>query len=169
MKKLVLLLISITLISCGGDKKKEVIENVEVAKDKYSIILDGVYEKDDSIAVFYQVDGYFKYDKPVSLKIKGSTLAQRFTIELPQDIAIENLSIVASTNKTQDFITVKNISLLNNNLSIFNGENYKHSEYLLTDNSFSWDAKNIRYNLNHNNKYPPSFSGNDKLISLLAK
>lgn len=171
MKKIFLLLVvAISLYSCGGDKKKENTEEAEaVVADKYNLVLDAIYEKDDSVVVFYQKDKFFQYEKPTSLKIKGSPLMQRLTINLPEGIAIENLSITSSTNKTQDFITIKGISVLNDKTVIFDGSNGKYSEIFLTDPSFSWDLKNSRYNLNHRNEYPPSILGSEKLSDLLIK
>lgn len=169
MKKLVLLLMTTILVSCGGDKKKEAIENKEVLKDKYSVGLEAIYEKNDSIVVFYQIDNYFQYEKPTSLKIIGSPLMQKLSVTLPSGVAVENIKITASTNKEQSNLTIKNISIKNNNEIVENGDNGKHSDYFLTDETFSWDVKNSRYNLDHTKKYPPSLVGNDKLLSLLIK
>ena len=170
MKKIILLVVALALASCGGKDKKNIeVENAEASKDKYSLVLDGIYENNDSIVVFYQVDGYFKYDKPVTRIIKGNPMVQRIKIDLPSESIIENISLVASTNKDQKYLTLKNISLMNDTVNVVDGDNYKHSQYFLTDNSFSWDAAKQRYNLLHTNKYPPSFSGNDKLKTLLTK
>lgn len=171
MKKIFLLLVvAVSLYSCGSDKKKENSAEAEaVVTDKYNVVLEAIYEKDDSIVVFYQKDKFFQYEKPTSLKIKGSPLMQKLTVNIPEGIAIENLSITSSTNKSQDFITIKGISVLNDKTVIFDGSNGKHSEIFLTDPSFSWDLKNSRYNLNHKNQYPPSILGSEKLSDLLIK
>jgi hypothetical protein len=168
MRKIILLLIATAIVSCGGEKKKPEVQ-AEVAQDKYYLLLDCVYEKDDSIVAFYKLNEYFKYDKPVSLKIKGSPLNQRLTIDIPAGIAIEDLTLIASTNKEQKYIAIKNISVLNNEKVAVDGDNFKHSQYFLSDASFSWDVKNQRYNLNHSNEFPPAFVGSDQLKSLLLK
>jgi hypothetical protein len=168
MKKVALLFLSSVLLLSCGDKKKETTPTIEEVKDKYVVIIDAIYEKDDSIAVVYKKDNYFKYDTPVSLKIKGAPTMQRLTIEIPEGEAVENLSIVASTNKNQEYVTIKNISVTNGNDKV-DGDNYKHIKYFLVDNSFSWDLKNSRYNLVHTNKYPPGIVGNEILESLLMK
>lgn len=171
MKKLFLLLVvAISLYSCGSDKKKENASEIDaIVTDKYNVVLEAIYEKDDSIVVFYQKDKFFQYEKPTSLKIKGSPLMQRLTINLPEGIAIENLSITTSTNKSQDFITIKSLSVLDDKTVVVDGSNGKYSESFLTDPSFSWDLKNSRYNLNHKNEYPPSIVGNANLSALLTK
>jgi hypothetical protein len=170
MKKIFLLLIaSSALLSCGDEKPKKVPVNEEKKiSDKYALEIDAIYEKDDSLVAFYQMDDYFQYEKPISLKIKGSPDIQRLNINFPEGIAVENIKLEISTNKTQDHITVKNISIRNGK-EFIDGDNYKHAEYFLTDESLSWDEKNSRYILNHSNKYPPGFLGNENLQSMLAK
>ncbi len=169
MKKLVLLFLGCVLFTSCSDKKKENTPEKEEVKYKYALVLDAVYEKDDSISVVYQIDNYYKYDKPVGLKIKGSPLMQRLMVDLPQGEAIENISFVISTNKDQPYVTMKNISVKNDTITVFNGDNYKFTQCFLTDTSFGWDAKNSRYTLVHTNKYPPTMVGNENLKSLMMK
>ena len=171
MRKLILLFsVSTLLISCGRDKKNETqAEDIKTAtKDQYSVIIDGVYEKDDSISVVYQKNNFFLYDKPIWLKVKGSTTIQRLIFNIPEGEAIENVSFCASTNKNQEHITIKNITIKNEGI-VLDGSNNKYYEYFATDPSFTWDDKNSRFILNHNNKYPPSIVGKEKLFSILVK
>lgn len=168
MKKIVLLFVAVLLATSCKDKK-EVVEETKAAEINYSLVIDAVYEKDDSIVAFYKLDNYFKYDKPVTLKIKGGALSQRIKLDFPEGVAIEDINLTASTNKEQAYITVKNMSVLNNETVVVDGNNYKHSDYFLSDQSFSWDPKFSRYNLNHGNQYPPGFVGNEKLKSALSK
>ncbi|WP_338409382.1 hypothetical protein [uncultured Flavobacterium sp.] len=166
MKKIITVLVCVfTLISCGSDKKKE---GQEPQEDIYSIEINAIYEKDDSIAVFYQTDNYMQYDKPLSQLIKGSPMPQKLVIYVPQGIVAENFIVVASTNKNQPHITVTNITVNIGDLTI-DGSNYKYSDLFLTDASFSWDLEKARYNLTHTNKYPPAFVGNEKLLSLVLQ
>lgn len=169
MKNLVLLLLTGVLLTSCGDKKKENEVAKEEVKDKYALVIDAIYEKDDSISAVYQKDKYFKYDQPVSMKIKGSPTMQRITINFPDGEAIENISFVASTNKDQSYLTIKNISVKNGNEMVFDGDNYKHTGYFLPDTSFSWDLQKSRFNIVHTGKYPPGMVGSEQLIALLAK
>jgi hypothetical protein len=170
MKKLVLVLITgLLLSSCGKDKKKEV-ENVDNSRiDKYSVIVDAIYEKDDSIAVFHQVNNNFAYDKPTTFKVKGSAQIQRIAFNIPEGVAAENFTFVASTNKDQNYLTIKNISVKNNDLMIVDGDNFKYTNFFMADQSFTWDEKLLRSNIVHTNQYPPAFVGGEKLIGALAK
>jgi len=169
MKKLVLLFLGIVLLtSCGGDKKKEASTDVEEVKDKYVLIMDAIYEKDDSVEVVYQNDNFFKYETPIVVKVIGAPTMQKLTFAAPEGIAVENFKITVSSNKDQEHLTIKNISITNNS-KVIDGDNGKYNSYFLTDESFTWDTKNSRFSLIHTNKYPPSLVGNDVLISLLTE
>ena len=170
MKKIILLLIGGLLLTSCVDKKKEGVETSEESKVvtyNYSVVFDAIYKKEDSIKVYYKLNGYFNYDNPVVAKINGSDSIQKIKIDMPAEIAVENFSIVASTNKDQNTLVIRNISVERNNKIIFDGSAYKYNDYFLSDESFSWDDKNQRFNLNHSNKYPPGIIGNDKLEGLM--
>lgn len=170
MKKTILIFVSIiTLISCGSDKKNEQLETSEPkASVKYSLVMDAIYEKDDSIVVFYETDGFMQYEKPLFYKIKGAPMLQNFKVEIPEGIVVENIKIETSTNKSQNVLTVKNISVLKDSEVVLDGSNGKFSEYFLTDESFSWDLENSRYKIVHTNKYPPGIIGNEQAKSFLG-
>lgn len=170
MKKIFLLFITtVVLSSCGGNKKKEM-EEIEITKiNKFSIIMDAIYEKDDSIVIFNKIGENYLYDKPTSFKVKGSALIQRLTINIPEGVAANNFSIVTSHNKEQKYLTIKNISIKDNDLLVVDGDNYKYNDYFMADASFIWDPKLLRCNLVHTNKYEPGLVGNEKIEALLSK
>jgi hypothetical protein len=168
MKKVVLLLLSgLVLFSCGRNKKEVTEETIK--PNDISLVIDGVYEKDDSLVVYKKVSGYYLYDMPITYKVKGSALIQRILLDIPGGENVSNFSIVASTNKQQEHLTLKNISIKSNDSLIFDGDNFKHSEYFMADESFIWDPKLLRCNLVHTNKYPPGLVGNEKLEEILSK
>ena len=106
MKKILFAFVcSVILFSCG--KKKEDIVMTPEKVNKYVVSLEAIYPKDDSIAVIYKTDGYFQYEKPVSLKIKGSDLLQKLNIDLPEGVKVDNVQLTVSTNKIQEKITLK--------------------------------------------------------------
>lgn len=170
MKKILLLIISVvTLISCGRDKSEETVEEVvETKVDKFYLEIEGTFEKNDSLVVFYQKDNYFKYEEPFSTVIKGSPQPQKFKIAMPEGTAVENFSITISTNKEQSNVTITNISIFNNDEVVVDGREYKFSEYFLTDSSFTWDNEKSNFKLNHDNKYPPGLTGSEKLLAILV-
>ena len=170
MKKLLLLIISVvTLVSCGRDKsEKTEQEVVETKVDKFYLEIEGTFEKNDSLVVFYQKDNYFKYEEPISTMIQGSPQPQKLKIAMPEGVAAENFSITISTNKEQSNVTITNISVLNNDVVVVDGREYKFSEYFLTDSSFTWDNEKSNFKLNHDNKYPPGLTGSEKLLAILV-
>jgi hypothetical protein len=170
MKKIILVFVSVvTLGSCGSDKKNVESETTEKKPAlKYSLEMDLIYEKDDSLSVVYQLDDVMQYEKAINYKIEGSALPQKIKIDFPEGESPENLNIIVSTNKEQSHITINNVSIKIGNTTI-DGSNYKYSDYFLTDASFSWDLEKSRYNLVHTNEYPPALVGNEKLLSLMLQ
>ncbi len=170
MKKTFILFISvIALVSCGKDKSVPSEAKQSAPADKYGVEIEATYEKDDSIVAFYQKQGYYQYDRPVSVLVKGAPGMQKIMIDFPEGEPVENIKITASTNKAQEYLTIKNISVKNNGKVTIDGDSGKHAEYFATDEGFSWDEKNSRYKLDHTKKYPPSLVGNEALLSLMVK
>lgn len=169
MKKLVLLAIGITLFSCGKEKKTEAVEDTPEVVSKYDVIIDGIYEKNDSIYIQYKSEGYFLYDKPVTKLVKGGKDMQRITFNIPEGVTPENLQIIFSTNKEQEMLTIKNISVKNGDVEVFNGDNLKHAVYFNANPGFVWNEPGLNYKLNFDGQFPPGEIGNEKLEAILAK
>lgn len=168
MKKIIALALSaMILVSCGKEKKVDAEqEALEVSGDKFTLEIDGIYEKDDSLVVFYENQGFFVHEKPTSIKVKGSPLSQKIIVDMPKNIYPSNFKITVSTNKEQKNLLISNVTIKNGKLLI-DGSNDKYSKLFATDESFSWDEKNSRFTLSHSNKYPPSLIGTKDLIVLL--
>ena len=168
--KALLLIMAITLVSCGGDKTKnaEVKDKTENVSDNYVVEVDAIYEKNDSLVFFYEVDGIVKYENPITLKVTGAPTSQHLLIRMPENTPIENLIYTVSTNKEQPKITITNVTIKNGEKTI-DGTNYKYGENFFTDESFKWNDTDKSYILNHANKYPPALVGNDKLRASLSQ
>lgn len=172
MKQIVFLLLSYSLlVSCGREKSEsitnETVEQEAKEVDVFSVVYEAKYDLDDSLVVFYQKEGHFQYDNPIALNVKGDSILQKFEIKFPEGVFIENIKLTPSTNKNQKTLQVKSIAIFHNNDTLVNGFDNKYYEFFFTDESFGWDEGNQRFNLNHNNKYPPSFTGNDKILEKL--
>jgi len=131
--------------------------------------VEGIYEKPDSLLVCYKIDGYYKYDTPVTQVIKGSPVLQKIVFNIPAGKNIENVTLIASTNKEQSTIMVNNVTVKKNDKVVADGSNYKHSKYFVTDASFSWNEKAQRFNLDHTKENPPALSGTVELESILSE
>lgn len=166
MKKTVLfLLTSLFLVSCGKENKEEVIKEKEVT-NKYSIIIEAVYEKNDSLLFIYEKEGSFLFDKVKGMKVTGSPLAQQIAFDFPEGEKIDNIGITMSFNKDQKNLVVKGITIKNGDKTIISA-NDNYLTYFQADEGFSWDAKNSMYILDHTKKYPPSLMGSEDLKIML--
>jgi hypothetical protein len=166
MKHIIKVLLILVIFSCGKDKTKTIETETEKAF-VYSFEIEGVYEKNDSIVLFYQKDGYIQYESPISQTVTGSNLSQKITFNLPEKLSPESFNLTVSTNKMQDFVIITGLNVLKDGKKVLDGTNYLYNDYFLTDESFTWNTEKAYFNLNHNNKYPPSFVGSDKLKDLL--
>lgn len=167
MKKIILLLISVlTLVSCGKEKKEELPTTAE-EKDNFSIALEVIYPKNDSIVLVYKKNGYWDYDHPISLKVTGQELAQKLRIDIPEGDYLENFQLTISTNKEQKEIKYQDVSVLYNDKLMFDGSNQKHSGYFNANSGIKWNDINKSLELNFDGEYPPGFSGNEQLEAVL--
>lgn len=164
MKKIILLFtIVLVSVSCGREKK-----NLEVqANDNFSIVLEAVYQLDDSLSVVVKKDGYWDYENPLPIKIKGQDLIQKIVINIPENVYLENFQITLSTNKEQKHLDLKSVSVLNNDKVMLEGSALKYVPYFNTNPGVKWDEKMMRNDLSHDWEYPPGFTGNEQLESIL--
>ena len=166
MKKIILfVLVSLCLVSCGEEKKQEVVKESEV-KNKYSIVIDAVYEKNDSLLFIYEKDGALLFDKVKGINVKGSPMAQQIAFDFPEGEKVDNIGITMSFNKDQKNLVVKSITIKNGDKTIISPED-NYLTYFLAGDGFSWDAQNSMYVLDHSKQYPPSFMGSEELKAML--
>lgn len=167
MKKILFTVLStLILISCGKEKSEETVNEVveaEVQKlDKFSVVLEGVYQKDDSLSLVYKKDGYVDYDHPVALKVKGQELSQKFVFDIPQGVYLENFQVTLSTNKEQKDIQLNSIEVYYNDSLIFDGKAMVYVPYFNANEGLKWIEEKKSLELFFEGTYPPGISGNDK-------
>jgi hypothetical protein len=170
MKKIFFVLVSsVLLFSCGRNKKDATDTLSEVAvKDNYSIIFQGVFEKDDEVVVQYKKGGYMDYDHPVKSKIIGQPTIQSVVVNLPSGDVLENFQFFLSTNKEQKFVKLKCITITNNGKQVFIGDNLEYLKYFASNSGIIMDEINQRYNLDFSGQFPPGFTGNEQLEAILV-
>ncbi|WP_415060761.1 hypothetical protein [Flavobacterium sp.] len=162
MKKLIFVF-ALVIVSCGREKK----EVSAPVNDKFSIVLEAVYQLDDSLSVVIKKDGYWDYENPISLSVKGQDLAQKITVDLPEQVYLENFQVTLSTNKEQKHLDLKGVTVLNNEKVMLEGSALKYVPYFNANSGMKWDEKMMRNDLNFNGEYPPGFVGNEQLESVL--
>jgi hypothetical protein len=90
-------------------------------------------------------------------------------VPFPLGEKCDNIQVDVSTNKEQKVLKLTDISILNNGKEIVNGRNMAFIKYFNFGTAFTWDEKNLRYNLLFDQEYPPRIVGSDALEAILAK
>lgn len=168
MKKVALLLIAGFIFFSCGREKKEPTAVVEL-KDKFAISIEATYPQNDSIVLVYKKSGFWDYDHPISLNVKGQESSQRLTFDIPEGDYVENLQLTISTNKEQKEIKYQDVSVLYNGKLFFDGSNLKHVNFFNANSGLKWNDINKSLELNFNGEYPPGFSGNEQFEAELTK
>ena len=157
------LMLIFTLISCNEKSEKNI-----VSKDNFSVIIEGIFAKNDKIQVFYlTAEKDWNDENSVVTPIYASGEMQKLQIDLPQKAIPTNIRVDVGENQFQSNITLKNISVLYKNDTI-NGD-MEDFKMLFSPNEFiTWDPVYFGYKLSKiNNSYDPYFIGNDLLIDKL--
>jgi hypothetical protein len=172
MKKTALILVIATLFfSCGkensSDQEKVETKSVEdVQEKKYSVILDAIYEKNDTVILqVYDVDGNEYLDKDVVVPVVGSPLAQRIELKSPSGVDIHNIAIVFSTNKKQDSFTLKSISMTKDGVEVVKPDNFLY--FFANNDQMIVDPNTGVHKLLHEKVYHPAFGGNEQMKAIL--
>jgi len=170
-RTLFLVLSTLLLISCGKEKSESTTnENVaaEAKKiDKFSIVFEGVYKKDDSLSLVYKKNGYWDYDHPIAYKVKGQETVQKFTIDIPEGNYLENYQVTLSTNKEQKEIQLNSMEVLFNGSLFYDGKMLAYVPFFNANEGLKWNDLNKSYELSFGGKYPPGLSGNEKFEEVL--
>lgn len=168
MKKIFGLFIIALSISCGGEKKEDVVPTEEKI-DKFSISFVATYPKDDSLSLVYKKNGFWDYDHPIAYKVKGQEASQKFTIDIPNGDYLENFQVTISTNKEQKEVKIDDVSIIYNDKLFFDGSNLKHISYFNSNSGLKWNDVKKTLELNFDGEFPPGFAGNEQLEALLTK
>ena len=175
MKKIVLLVLaSISLVSCGGDKKKKAndatADQEVVAKGNFSVDINGIYKKDDTIIFYYTQNGFECTDeRAIKQAVVGSDLAQHIIFKLPAEVILENFRINLSNNSGQETVILNAFTIKRNDKS-FDIQQVEFSKYLNFNENVSWDdtLKGFKF-LSSKDGYIPRVLGNQELESKLTE
>lgn len=145
-------------------------EKVVKEKKKFSVIIEGIFEKNDKLQVFYLISGdVWKDDNSVSIPVYASKEMQKVVVDFPGKVIPENIRVDLGFNPTQTNVTIKNISVKYGSKEI-KGDFGKYTEYFYPNEFVTWDPNYFGYKLNViNEKYDPFLMGNDELAIQLVK
>lgn len=166
-KFLSFLTISLTLIlgSCQNSFKTE----TQKQKDNYSIEIEGLFQKNDKLEVYYLVEGKdWSNENSISQAIYASNKMQKIVLDLPQDVTPKNLRVDLGVNPSQSYVTIKNIVIKFKDKSL-DGGNEIFLDWFTPNEFVTWDMNYYGYKLSSvNGSYDPYLLGNDLLMDKMA-
>lgn len=174
MKRLILLFATtVVFLSCGKEKKteQENLENPsveEVEKNEFVVLLNAIYEKDDTCKVFiYDENDNEVLNEQIKVAVKGSSQPQTVEFKLPVGYVPYNLGVGFScSNKEQESFIMKGIIIKNGEELVYQPEDYL--KYYANNDQVIMDVATGVYKLKHDQPYPGGFVGNTELKSALT-
>lgn len=174
MKKLILgLAIVLSFLSCGKEGKMDEQSASEneaeiVQKNQFVVLLDAIYEKNDTLKVFiYDENDNEVLNSVIKVPVIGSPNQQTVEFKLPEGYAPFNLGIGFScSNKEQDSFVLKGISIKNGDDFVYKPEEYL--KYYANNDQLVMDVPTGIHKLKHEKNYPAGFVGNVELKSALS-
>jgi hypothetical protein len=164
LKKLTVILLLIFMSCDNKSKEDKEVENQE----GYSLKIEGLFLKNDKIQVYYLVGEEWKEENSILFPVYSNPSLQTLDIKLPPKLVPNNIRIDISSNKTQQNITLKNISVFKGNDVIIYGDNELFSNYFVLNEYITWDNDYFGYKVQEvNGIYDPYFIGNDTFIKNL--
>lgn len=174
MKKLILgLTVVLSFLSCGKEGKTdeqpaEGVKNENVQKNQFVVLLDAIYEKNDTLKVFvYDENDNEILDSAIKVAVLGSPNQQTVEFKLPEGYTPYNLGIGFScSNKEQDSFVLKGISIKNGEDLVYKPEEYL--KYYANNDQLVMDVPTGLHKIKHEKNYPAGFVGNIELKSALS-
>ena len=163
MKKLILgLAIVLSFLSCGKEGKTDELpaEDVKaenVQKNQFVVLLDAIYEKNDTLKVFvYDENDNEVLNSAIKVAIVGSPNQQTVEFKLPEGYAPFNLGIGFScSNKEQDSFVLKGISIKNGDDFVYKPEEYL--KYYANNDQLVMDVPTGIHKLKHEKNFKFDF------------
>lgn len=141
----------------------------ETIKDNYSIEIEGLFQKNDKLEVYYLVDGKdWNNDNSITQAVYASNKMQKIILDLPKGIEPKNFRVDLGVNPSQTYVTIKNISIKFKDKTL-DGGNENFIEWFVPNEFVAWDMNYYGYKLSTvNGSYDPYLMGNDLLMDKMA-
>lgn len=147
--------------------------NIDLEDGRYRVIIDGFFEKDDMVLLYYNEDTAQKFDLQNSLRlqIKGSDSHQIIIFTLPKGRYASKIQLDISDKKTQSKVEIRKIMFFEGKGS-FTISKQELSEYFYPNNyielnNLTGDFYCKTITENSLEKYNPYFVSTPKMIEAL--
>jgi hypothetical protein len=160
--KILILSLIFSTISCENKGKENSNEESQLG---YSVKIEGQFLKNDKIQVYYLAGEKWEEENSVFFPVYGNPSLQTLDIKLPSKVKPSNIRIDISSNKTQQNVSLKNISVLKDGELLVDGDNELFSRYFILNEYITWDNDFFGYKVQEiNGIYDPYFIGNDTFV-----
>ena len=168
MKTKLLTLIAFAFLVFGACQNSNNRDN-QTTKDNYSIEIEGLFQKNDKLEVYYLIEGKdWNNDNSITQVVYASNKMQKITLDLPKGIEPKNFRVDLGVNPSQTYITIKNISIKFKDRTL-DGGNENFLEWFTPNEFVIWDMNYYGYKLSTvNGSYDPYLMGNDLLMDKMA-
>ncbi|MBQ0148917.1 MAG: hypothetical protein KBS93_10860 [Flavobacteriaceae bacterium] len=170
MKKILLsglFIMSIFTITSCTEKDKNNVDTANVnedLKDKLVVTVEGVFPKNDRLQLFYSKDAKFDEKQSLFGMVYGQTVLQKVVFVMPNNIKPQYLRLDLGENPNQTNVTIKDIQLEYNGLSVEHDPE-KLREYFEDTYFTVYNPVTREYDLRVNdaNVFDPILMGSEKL------
>lgn len=168
MKTKLLSLLAFTFVVFTACQNPVSTEN-QTTKDNYSVEIEGLFQKNDKLEVYYLVEGKdWNNDNSITKAIYASNKMQKIILDLPKGIEPKNFRVDLGVNPSQTNVTIKNISIKFKDKTL-DGGNENFIEWFTPNEFVAWDMNYYGYKLSPvNSSYDPYLMGNDLLMDKIA-
>ncbi|MFM2367729.1 MAG: hypothetical protein RL619_19, partial [Bacteroidota bacterium] len=108
------LFLTLALVSCKNEGKKEVAAPVEEVKaNTFDVTVELVIKKDDELILFYKDPSinYFDEKNTVYYGVKGKQVPQTVTFSIPEGVLPNDIRFDISSKKDQEPVKINSITL----------------------------------------------------------
>lgn len=156
--------------------KKQLINdlvNTNLIDGRYRILINGLFEKDDLVLLYYAENTTQRFDLKYSLRqnVNGSKSYQKVLFTLPKGTYASKIQLDISDKKTQSKVEIKDISIIEGK-SIFTITKKELSKYFYPNNYIDLDTLTGDFKCktiieNNIEKYNPYFVSTPKMVKTL--
>lgn len=157
-----------------GDATETKGEAPKVEKERFSVDLDVIAEKEDNFSVYYTEDGTINFngDKAIWSGVKGGGQSEHLVFDFPEEIIPTNIRFDFGLNKEQGDVTLQKFKLTFYGKS-FEARGSDFNKYFIPNDSIKTEidqaAGTIKFLKNPKGYNPPFFYPQQAVLDEIAK